>query len=305
MDRNYRLSAFLVLAFSAALVAAAAGMAAVTAMPVFQSAQVANPVTGEAKNTVSLPANAAATAPNIYYLGASVDNGRIVEGYAIFQYEGFAKPTGCNNDGRCQGWEDPSCGDCQGGGNGGETSDCYGFLSRGAKWKTLEPYIVDPSNNESLSDSFVRSNLAGDIAKWEAAASYDILGSEINGVVDGADTVDPDGKNEVYFGDISQPGAIGVTIVWGIFRGPPDLRELVEWDQVYDDADFDWSSSGEPGKMDFEAIATHELGHSVGLDDLYNDECSEMTMYGYADNGETKKRTLEDGDIAGVSSLYA
>jgi hypothetical protein len=65
------------------------------------------------------------------------------------------------------------------------------------------------------------------------------------------------------------------------------------------------SDSGEAGKMDFENIATHELGHSVGLGDLYTDACSEQTMYGYADNGETKKRTLEAGDIKGVQELYA
>ncbi|MCK4367642.1 MAG: matrixin family metalloprotease [Thermoplasmata archaeon] len=56
--------------------------------------------------------------------------------------------------------------------------------------------------------------------------------------------------------------------------------------------------------MDFENVATHELGHRVGLADLYNAKSSEQTMYGYADYGETKKRTLEAGDIVGVQALY-
>ena len=56
--------------------------------------------------------------------------------------------------------------------------------------------------------------------------------------------------------------------------------------------------------MDFENIATHELGHAVGLGDLYND-CTEETMYGYASYGETKKRTLEAGDITGIKKLYS
>ncbi len=63
------------------------------------------------------------------------------------------------------------------------------------------------------------------------------------------------------------------------------------------DVDFDWSLNGEAGKMDFENIATHELGHSVGLDDLFTEACSEDTMYGFAATGETKKSTLEGGDI--------
>ena len=58
----------------------------------------------------------------------------------------------------------------------------------------------------------------------------------------------------------------------------------MEWDQVYDQKDFDWSLDGEPGKMDFENIVTHELGHAFGLDDLYT-ECTEETMYGYASEG--------------------
>jgi hypothetical protein len=82
----------------------------------------------------------------------------------------------------------------------------------------------------------------------------------------------------------------------------------VEWDQVYNDADYDWSADCDADscstKMDFPNIAIHELGHSVGLDDLYDSGCSEATMYGYADYGETNKRTLEAGDIAGVSNLY-
>jgi len=39
-------------------------------------------------------------------------------------------------------------------------------------------------------------------------------------------------------------------------------------------------------------------------DGLYNDLCSEQTMYGYAGYGETKKRDLNDGDIAGIKNLY-
>lgn len=56
--------------------------------------------------------------------------------------------------------------------------------------------------------------------------------------------------------------------------------------------------------MDFENVATHELGCSVGLGDLYEDRCSDQTMFGWVDYGETKKRNLESGDITGVGELY-
>lgn len=227
-------------------------------------------------------------------LGTAVDpaSGRLVQGYAIIHYRpGYARPGGAKP----------------------RSTTCYGYLAKGAKWKTVEPWVVNPANTRNLAGDFVFSNLTSDIAKWEDAADGTISNnSGANILGDGAltdailvaDTVSPDNANEVYFANISTENAIAVTIVWGIFSGPVWARELVEWDQIYDDIDFNWSASGESGKMDFENIATHELGHSVGLADLYNSACSEETMYGYAAYGETKKRDLNGGDIAGVNALY-
>jgi hypothetical protein len=253
---------------------------------------------------VAIPPHAVEISQGVFSLGWALDQGRFVQGLAIVDYR----------DG------DSGCSDCSGGNNGGDsgTSTCYGFLSKGAKWKGApEPWIVNPNNSRGLDENFVSANLATDIAKWEDAADgivgdagfIDILGEgSVTADTLVADTVSTDGKNEVYFADIEGQNTIGITIVWGIFNGPPRWRELVEWDQVYNDADFDWSedcnSEDCTTKMDFESIATHELGHSVGLDDLYEDRCSEQTMYGYGDFGETAPRTLEAGDITGISELY-
>jgi predicted Zn-dependent protease len=59
--------------------------------------------------------------------------------------------------------------------------------------------------------------------------------------------------------------------------------------------------------MDLQNIATHELGHGFGLADLYNTQSQTQilqTMYGYASLGETMKRDLASGDIAGIRALY-
>ena len=264
---------------------------------------VNNKAKENAKTSFVLPAHAVEVAPGIFYLGKAFDKGKIVEGYAM-----FVKPGAECGNGICEPGENINkCpADCGGEDPEPEASSCYGFLAKGAKWKTVEPYLVDPTNTKDLDESFVASNLTTNIIKWETAAGVNILGDEIGGIVDGADTISPDNKNEVYFADVDYEGAIaiGVTIIWGIFGGPPPFRELVEWDMIFDDVDFDWSKTGEASKMDFESIATHELGHAVGLGDLYTLECSEQTMYGYATEGETKKRTLEAGDIAGIQSLY-
>ncbi len=113
-----------------------------------------------------------------------------------------------------------------------------------------------------------------------------------------------DDKNEVSFGSLDS-GTIAVTIVWGYFSGPTFARELVAWDQIYN-TDYLWSedATGSTTEMDFENTATHELGHSIGLADIYNSSCADVTMYGYGTEGETKKRDLAPQDITGASSLY-
>ncbi len=193
------------------------------------------------------------------------------------------------------------------------TSKCYGFFAQGSKWKTIEPWVFDPYNNQGLDQNTLFNIESKDILKWEDGAdgkvgnhkSVNILGDgSITNASLSADLLSPDGVNEVYFGDIQTPGAIAVTVVWGIFDGPIEGRMLVEWDQVFDDTHFPWSITGDPAKMDFENISTHEIGHAMGLIDLYDPVCYQNTMYGYASFGQTWKRTLEKGDINGINLLY-
>jgi len=95
----------------------------------------------------------------------------------------------------------------------------------------------------------------------------------------------------------------------GLFSGPPRLRKIIEFDILFD-TDYEWGYAGptdedelgDTSVMDLQNIATHELGHGLGLADIYN--CPEVTMYGYSDYGETQKRTLDGPDITGIQELY-
>ena len=95
--------------------------------------------------------------------------------------------------------------------------------------------------------------------------------------------------------------------VWGfsLTLSPPaaQANPFVEFDIVFED-NYTWSSTGEAGKYDIQNIATHELGHTLKLGDLYGSGDTEKTMYGYAASGETKKRTLHQDDIDGICYIY-
>lgn len=260
------------------------------AMPLGGTASLKTP--GTTKTLVLPPA---ADSSPVIFLGTALDpaTGQQVEGWAIIHRQ--TNPAGSS-------------------GAKPRASICYSYLAKGAKWRTVEPWIVNPANTRGLEGTTVFGVLSGGVSKWEDATDgvvgngggVDVLGpGSTTTAALAADTVSPDGQNEVYFADISDANAIAVTVVWGIFSGPLSGRQLVEWDQVYDDTTFDWSAeaAGVAGKMDFDNIATHELGHSLGMSDLYN-TCVEETMYGYSAAAETKKRDLNLGDITGVNALY-
>lgn len=229
--------------------------------------------------TVDVPHHAIEIAPGIFDLGTTDINGEVLQGYMFIHYkdEFTHKP---NHNGAAT-----------------TASTCYAFLSKGARWKNTEPYVTGDGIDTALTGTSLDA--------WGSQVSFEIFGTrDTNKTVDGADTSAPDNKNEIMFGDISSQNAIAVTTVWGIFSGPIGGRKLVEFDAVFDNVDFNWGDATvNPFVMDYQNIATHEFGHAAGMGHPSN-TCTEETMYAYATEGETKKRTLNAGDISGIKSLY-
>jgi hypothetical protein len=243
--------------------------------------------------TFQIPDNAVEIAPGIFSLGTIEVNGQILEGVMSYHHRNG------HNGGPSGGGDDPIVPT--------DSSSCYSYIfDKPIQWTAQESWVVNPDNNSGLPDNTVFDILVDGFSAWETAAGTEILGDgSITSDTLEADTQSTDGINEIYFADISEPGVIGVTITWGVVNGPPFARGLVEMDQVYDDVSFDWATNGDATKMDFGNVATHEIGHGLGmghtsLDDL----CKDQTMYPYTSNGVTSGQTLEDGDIAGIQNLY-
>ena len=107
----------------------------------------------QARNSFTIPDKAVEVSPGVFYLGKALDKGRVVEGYAFMMKD--------SQDNKARKPRPPT------------EDPCYTFLASGAKWKTIEPYIVDPRNIDGLNEEIVRSNLALDIGKWEISGNYD------------------------------------------------------------------------------------------------------------------------------------
>jgi len=146
-----------------------------------------------------------------------------------------------------------------------------------------------------LSPEFVGAVLHTSANTWDEVVAFNIFGSGVHGL-------SPWGVYDLYnsisFGNYPEEGVIAVTAIW--FQG----KKIYEYDILFD-TDFTWGDATvNPAVMDLQNIATHELGHAVGMGDLYDTVCAEETMYGYSIEGETTKRDLNAGDILGIQTLY-
>ncbi|HLC77941.1 MAG TPA: matrixin family metalloprotease [Candidatus Nanoarchaeia archaeon] len=179
-----------------------------------------------------------------------------------------------------------------------KSPSCYKLM--GVKWNPLPvSYVINPSNSQGLSEGFVTSTISASAETWDSATSSEVF-SNTYAVNYSAQYGVQNFQNALVFGDYPDSGVIGVTSVWYTRVG----KRIVEFDMLLN-TDFVWGDATlNSSAMDLQNIITHELGHSIGLDDIYSTSCLSVTMYGYSTEGETSKRILETADIAGLQKMY-
>lgn len=189
-----------------------------------------------------------------------------------------------------------------GGGKG--SSAGYTLIAKG-----LYNVPVDLYYKPSDEDSIFYTAILNSITEYNSKAPKTLFSGNIiqdYSLVVETNPQDVDYRHELVFGDLGTTGTIAQITAW-ITRGS---KIIVDFDIVFN-TNYDWGNPGVTSNtkysvtyMDTWSIVTHELGHGVGLGDLYQDQWYWQTMYGFADFGQTWKRTLESGDIAGLKALY-
>lgn len=169
-----------------------------------------------------------------------------------------------------------------------------------ATWNNNLPvsYVINPTNPQRLNSASITSAIFASAETWDNATGKELFRNTYT-INSRAKYGKLDKKNSIVFGAAS-PGTIAVTTTWYYTT----TKQIIEFDMKLNTY-YTWGNADLNSRvMDIQNIVTHELGHGIGMNDKYEDSCSDVTMYGYGDFGETKKRTLEPLDIMGLLSLY-
>lgn len=161
-------------------------------------------------------------------------------------------------------------------------------------------YRINPEYS-NLNEGFIQYAIQSSTNEWDTDTSVELFADDHqidpNAVYD---RVAPDYKNSIVFGSDLDPSIIAITSVWYTKAGKKIVDSDIKFNTFYRWGDAELY----PELMDLQNIATHEEGHTIGLADLYSTACKQVTMYGYSEEGETIKSTLEPPDIAGLQKLY-
>jgi hypothetical protein len=127
---------------------------------------------------------------------------------------------------------------------------------------------------------------------------------EVSGITftDGTADANPcGGTDSVTWAPIDGPG--GTLASTAVCRNTA-TKEIVGFQTVFDSGDLWSASGGDASHFDIQATATHEEGHTLGLDHVHSPFDARLTMYPFITPGDVGFQTLGCGELLGVNALY-
>lgn len=197
--------------------------------------------------------------------------------------------------------------------NDGGSSGSYRLM--GWRWNTQTPNIQWNVKSNAVPTNVGAYNvaLAASAAgqTWNAATGKTLFNPSVV-YTSSVNTDTGDGKNVIAWKNLADaPGALAYSRTWYNYNKVGGYYSAVESD-ISLSTSYAWSTSLANGRpyyygdpIDIQSVLTHEMGHTLGLGDLYGntpysgDHAEIMNSY-----SGVKRNTLGNGDITGIRKLY-
>jgi hypothetical protein len=155
----------------------------------------------------------------------------------------------------------------------------------------LNSNTADTTNEETMVDQAA--------ATWNAASSFRFKdGGSCTTTYKAADY-----HCDIFWSETALPAGIAAAAtVWSDASNPSVILEV---DITFNDsAALPAWGDGSGGTIDVQAVAVHEMGHALGLLDLYGPNDRSKVMYGVESDFSVSPRNLSEDDAAGPAYIY-
>ncbi len=163
---------------------------------------------------------------------------------------------------------------------------------------------ISSQGSDDLSDNSHRTAILGSIAAWnKAGGTLAHLIENTSAVARARTDWAADDLHLVWFDETGScgyfpagSGSVAITPVWFTSGG-----RISDADVLFNGLGYSFTTSATPGRFDIEDIATHELGHLLGLD---HSGFVGASLYPYVSPGTTLLRSISSDDEYGLRDAY-